>query len=106
MPIQLTEAAARRVRQVMEKENMAGLRLGVQGGGCSGLTYMVRFEAQPGPRDKVFEFGGATVFVDPKSYIYLQGTVVDFKETLLEQGFRFENPNAQKSCSCGTSFSA
>ncbi len=104
MSIQLTDNAIRKVRQVMEKERLGGLRLGVQGGGCSGLTYVVRFETQPGPRDKVFEFGGVRVFVDPKSYIYLHGTVVDYKETLLEQGFRFENPNAQKSCSCGTSF--
>ena len=106
MSIQLTESAIRKVRQIMEKENMGGLRLGVQGGGCSGLTYVVRFEPQPGPQDKVFEFDGAKVFVDPKSYLFLQGTRLDYWETLLEQGFRFENPNAQKSCSCGTSFSA
>ena len=106
MSIQLTGNAIRKVRQVMEQEKMGGLRLGVQGGGCSGLSYLVRFEPQPGPRDKIFEFEGARVFVDPKSYIVLHGIVLDYRESLLEQGFRFENPNAQKSCSCGTSFSA
>lgn len=106
MSIRLTENAIRKIRQVMEGEKMAGLRLGVQGGGCSGLSYVVRFEPQPGPQDKVFEFDGARVFVDPKSYLFLHGMLIDYKETLLEQGFRFENPNAQKTCSCGTSFSA
>ena len=106
MSIQLTESARRNILETMEKEKVAGLRLGVQGGGCSGLSYVVRYEKQPGPRDQIFEFEGARVFVDPKSYAVLKGMRLDYKETLMERGFRFENPNAQKTCSCGTSFLA
>jgi iron-sulfur cluster assembly protein len=108
--IQLTEEARARVRELIAKEQIsetAGLRLAVQGGGCSGLTYAIRFDSQPGPRDKVFTFeGGVRVFVDPKSLIYLAGTVLDFKQDLMQQGFVFQNPNAGKSCGCGASFSA
>ncbi len=82
-----------------------GLRLGVQGGGCSGLSYSVRFDTQPRERDRVFTFDGVRVFVDPKSFIYLQGMVVDYEETLMKRGFVFHNPNATKSCGCGSSFS-
>jgi iron-sulfur cluster assembly protein len=106
MPIELTENAIRKIRVTMEKEQMAGLRLGVRGGGCSGMSYVLRFEREPKPKDQVFDFSGAKVFVDPKSFPFLDGMQVDFHETLLEQGFRFQNPNAEKTCSCGTSFSA
>lgn len=107
--VQLTERAVARVHELMGQERLpptAGLRLAVQGGGCSGLTYAVRFESQPTARDKVFEFDGVRVFVDPKSLIYLAGTVLDFKNELMQQGFVFENPNAGKGCGCGASFSA
>ena len=104
--IQLTESAIRRVRETSEKQQMAGLRLGVRGGGCSGLSYVIRYEAQPGSKDRIFEFDGAKVFVDPKSYLYLDGLTLDWKNTLMEQGFVLINPNATKSCGCGTSFSA
>ncbi|MFQ5664538.1 MAG: HesB/IscA family protein [Terriglobia bacterium] len=107
--VQLTERAVARVHELMGQEQFpptAGLRLAVQGGGCSGLTYAVRFESQPTARDKVFEFDGVRVFVDPKSLIYLAGTVLDFKNELMQQGFVFENPNAGKGCGCGASFSA
>ena len=103
--IQLTESAIRQVRETMEKEQMAALRLGVRGGGCSGLSYVIRFERAPGPKDKIFEFDGARVFVDPKSLLYLDGLTLDWKNTLMEQGFVFINPNAQKTCGCGASFS-
>ena len=108
--IQITDKAIARVRSAMEKEGISieqgGLRLGVQGGGCSGLSYNVRFDTQPRERDRVFQFGGVRVFVDPKSFIYLHGMVLDYQETLMQQGFVFVNPNSTKSCGCGTSFSA
>jgi len=108
--VQLTERAAHRVREMIQREKFpssAGLRLAVQGGGCSGLTYAVCFESQPTARDNVFEFGeGVRVFVDPKSLIYLAGTVLDYKSDLLQSSFVFENPQAKKGCGCGASFTA
>ncbi len=108
--IQITDKAIARVRSAMEKEGVSveqgGLRLGVQGGGCSGLSYNIRFDTQPRERDRVFQFGDVRVFVDPKSFIYLHGMVLDYQETLMQQGFVFVNPNSSKSCGCGTSFSA
>ncbi len=105
MAIELTANAVRTIRRTMEQQKMAGLRLGVQGGGCTGLSYVVRFEPRPpAPKDNIVERDGARVFVDPKSYPFLDGLVLDYHETLMERGFRFENPNATKTCGCGTSF--
>lgn len=108
--IQVTERALKRVRAAMAKENVSpeegGLRLGVQGGGCSGLSYNIRFDSKPRERDRVFEYDGIRVFVDPKSFIYLHGMVLDYEESLMKQGFNFVNPNSSKSCGCGSSFSA
>ena len=108
--IQITERALAKIRSAMAKENVsleqAGLRLGVQGGGCSGLSYNIRFDSQPRERDRVYEFDGVRIFVDPKSFIYLHGMILDYQETLMQQGFVFVNPQATKSCGCGTSFSA
>ena len=105
----MTEKAIARIRSAMAKENISpaegGLRLGVQGGGCSGLSYNIRFDTQPRERDRVFQFDDVRVFVDPKSFIYLHGMVLDYEETLMHQGFVFQNPNAKKSCGCGSSFS-
>jgi len=105
-----TEKAIAKIRSAMAKEGIApeqgGLRLGVQGGGCSGLSYNIRFDTQPRERDRIFQFGGVRVFVDPKSFIYLHGMTLDYQETLMQQGFVFVNPQATKSCGCGTSFSA
>jgi len=104
--IQLTESAISRIRQVVEHEpNVGGLRLGVRGGGCSGLTYAIQFDAEARPRDNVFEFEGAKVFIDPKSLAYLDELTLDYKKDLMQQGFVFHNPKAKHSCSCGTSFS-
>ena len=84
----------------MAKESISpeqgGLRLGVQGGGCSGLSYNVRFDSQPRERDRIFQFGDIRVFVDPKSFIYLHGMILDYQETLMQQGFVFVNPKANK----------
>ena len=108
--ILVTEKALAKVRSAMSKEGISpeqgGLRLGVQGGGCSGLSYNVRFDTQPRERDRIFQFSGIRVFVDPKSFIYLNGMTLDYQETLMQQGFVFVNPQASKSCGCGTSFSA
>ncbi|HEV2986804.1 MAG TPA: iron-sulfur cluster assembly accessory protein [Candidatus Angelobacter sp.] len=108
--VQVTERALARVRVAMEKEGITpsqgGLRLGVQGGGCSGLSYNIRFDTQPRERDRVFQFGDVRLFVDPKSFIYLSGMVLDYENTLMKQGFNFINPNASRSCGCGSSFSA
>ena len=108
--IQVTDLALRKIRSAMEKENVSpvegGLRLGVLGGGCSGLSYNIRFDTQPRERDRVYNFDGVRVFVDPKSFIYLHGMVLDYEETLMRQGFHFVNPNSTKSCGCGSSFSS
>jgi iron-sulfur cluster assembly protein len=105
--IHVTEKAAKKIRELLAKQGVSdkgGLRLGVQGGGCSGLTYAMRLDAQARARDKVFEENGARVFVDAKSYIYLDEVTLDYEETLMRQGFVFQNPRATHSCGCGTSF--
>src|ERR1017187_3673210 len=107
--IQVTERALKRIRVAMAKEGVSaqdgGLRLGIQGGGFSGLSYNIRFDSQPRERDRVYNFEEVRVFVDPKSFIYLHGMILDYEESLMHQGFEFRNPNAKKSCGCGSSFS-
>jgi iron-sulfur cluster assembly protein len=107
--IQVTERALLRIKAAMAKEGISpeqgGLRLGVQGGGCSGLSYNIRFDSQPRERDRVFQYGDIRLFVDPKSFIYLHGMTLDYQEGLMQQSFVFVNPNASKSCGCGSSFS-
>jgi iron-sulfur cluster assembly protein len=109
--VELTPRAIVRVRSAMAKEGISpaegGLRLGILGGGCSGLSYSIRFDTQPRERDRVFTYDGdVRVFIDPKSFIYLNGMVLDYEETLMRQGFNFINPNSKKSCGCGSSFTA
>jgi iron-sulfur cluster assembly protein len=108
--IQVTERAVKRIRAAMAKEGISptegGLRLGVMGGGCSGLSYSIRFDTQPRDRDRVYEFDGVRIFVDPKSFLYLHGMTLDYEESLMRQGFNFINPNSSRSCGCGTSFSS
>jgi len=107
MMIELTPQAIHRVQQVMQqKPDVGGLRLGVQGGGCSGFSYVTQFESGPRSDDQVFDYEGAKVFVDPKSMGYLQGMTLDYKSDLMQQGFVIHNPNAKSTCGCGTSFSA
>ena len=105
--IQITSTAAKEILRIRQKENKpdAALRLQVVGGGCSGLSYNLSLDA-PKSGDKVFESEGAKVIVDMKSLLYVMGTTLDFKNTLMERGFKFINPAAKKTCSCGTSFSA
>jgi iron-sulfur cluster assembly protein len=107
--ITVTPRAVEKIRQAFAREGVAGtggLRLGVLGGGCSGLSYQFKFDPKPRTTDNVFDFDGVKVFVDPKSMVYLDGMTLDWKESLIHSGFSFENPHAQKSCGCGTSFSA
>ena len=108
--IQVTEKAAEKIRELLEKEGVSpdsgGLRIGVQGGGCSGLSYAMRLETQARDRDKVFEAFGARVFVDPKSFLYLNDVTLDYREELMRRGFIFENPQASRACGCGSSFTA
>jgi iron-sulfur cluster assembly protein len=108
--VQVTERALRRIRVAMAKEGVSpvegGLRLGIQGGGCSGLSYNIRFDSQPRERDRIYSFDDIRIFVDPKSFLYLHGMVLDYEETLMRQGFNFINPHSTKSCGCGSSFSA
>jgi iron-sulfur cluster assembly protein len=104
--IQVTEKALERIRQIMDKEGVrGGLRLAVQGGGCSGLSYLFKLETQERAGDRVFGCGDAKVLIDPKSFVHLDGLTLDYKESLIQSGFTVDNPNAQKTCSCGTSFS-
>ncbi len=105
--IMLTEKAAAQVAKVKAENNIPaehGLRLGVKGGGCSGLSYVLGFDEKPAEKDRVFTVRGVTVFVDPKSLFYLSGTVLDFSDGLNGKGFVFNNPQATKTCGCGSSF--
>jgi iron-sulfur cluster assembly protein len=109
--IEVTEKAIRKIHQAFEKQGVDGvLRLGVLGGGCSGLSYQFKFDTKTRPTDHVFEFGDpdarVRIAVDPKSILYLHGMTLDYQETLMQSGFVFHNPNAKKSCGCGTSFTA
>ena len=106
--IALSEAAVKQIRRIKEDERApetAGLRVSVVGGGCSGLSYKLDFQMEPQPNDKIFEQDGIRVFVDPKSYLYVKGLTLDYSGGLNGTGFSFKNPNATKSCGCGTSFS-
>jgi len=107
--LRVTASAVKRIRAILANENISpqegGLRLGVKGGGCSGMSYAVGFDAHPRERDRIFTFDGVRVFIDPKSFVYLHGMTLDYEETLLRQGFNFINPNSTKSCGCGSSFS-
>jgi iron-sulfur cluster assembly protein len=104
--ITVTPKAVEKVKEAFAKEGITDglLRLGVLGGGCSGLSYQFRFDTKARANDHVFEFGDIKIVVDPKSMLYLNGLTLDYKESLMQSGFAFENPNAQKACGCGTSF--
>ena len=102
--ISVTNNAVTKIRKMLDENNQVALRLGIVGVGCSGLSYKFRYEQKPRETDNVIEVDGVTLLVDPKSYEYLDGMDLDYEETVLEQAFRFRNPNAQKSCGCGRSF--
>ncbi len=105
--IELTDKAVDEIKKILEQENDPDLllRIGVQGGGCSGLSYFMTLEKEIRPQDKVLEKNGVQVVIDSKSAMYLDGTVLDYVDGLMGKGFVFNNPNAIRTCGCGSSFS-
>ena len=109
MAITLTDRAARKIKHIFEKNEMPAdscLRVGVKGGGCSGFSYSLDLTEAKSDQDEMFDCNGVNVVCDPKSYLYLNGTSVDFRDEIMGRGFVFNNPNASSSCGCGSSFSA
>jgi len=108
MSLELTNSAATRIKEILHEQNLAdgGMRIGVKSGGCSGLSYILDLETQERPGDKIFERDGAKIFVDLKSYLFLNGMIVDYKDEggLMGRGFKFVNPNSAGECGCGESF--
>lgn len=105
MAISITAPAAKHVGgQLAARGHGEGIRIGVKTSGCSGLAYVLEFVDTPDPDDSVFEDFGVKVFVDPKSLVYLDGTVVDFAKEGLNEGLEFKNPNVNGECGCGESF--
>jgi len=106
--IQLTETAVNKVKEILDVQDPkpAGLRIAVVGGGCSGFSYSMAFENDPGLLDKIYDFDGLKVYIDQASMLYLDGAQVDYVETLEGAGFKFDNPNVRTTCGCGSSFSA
>ena len=104
--IEISEKAGARIAAMIREKGTpnGGLRLGVKGGGCSGLSYHVDWAAEPRKLDQIYERAGGRVFVDPKSAQFLAGTVVDWQQTLMQSGFVFRNPNVKSACGCGESF--
>ena len=104
--IGLTEQAAIQMRKLLnEKKDVTGIRVGVEGGGCSGFRYKLEFEKEPKDNDRIVEKHGVVLYIDPKSYLYLMGTTINYIDTLNGAGFKFENPAAKRMCGCGESFS-
>lgn len=105
-PVMLTERAARQVREIKKNESLDEelyLRVAVEGGGCSGLSYKLGFDIRT-EKDKVVESQGLEIIIDPKHLMYLEGIQIDYPDGLDARGFTFDNPNASESCGCGTSF--
>lgn len=104
--VRLTEPAGAKVRSLVAREQQGDyLRVAISGGGCNGLSYKLRFAREPRKGDILVRSAGVPVIVDPKTALYLKGTVLDFSNKLIAGGFKFSNPNAKASCSCGESFS-
>lgn len=104
----ISDKAKTRVQEIWENDRLTDahfVRVSVNSGGCSGLSYQMNFDNTPKPGDEVFEDKGVKIVVDPKSLLYLLGTTLDFSEGLSGKGFYFDNPNASRTCSCGESFS-
>lgn len=107
-PVTLTETAVKQAKRIIVEQNIPdghGLRIGVKGGGCSGFSYLLGFDKQK-EKDEVFEIGGLKVLMEKAHGIYLIGMEIDWVEGLNNRGFSFNNPNANDTCGCGTSFSA
>ena len=111
MAIQVTERAINAIKKAAATRAAApkGLRVGIRGGGCTGFSYLFEWsDAEPRAEDKVlsFEDGQVRVFVDPKSFIYLDGSTLEYATSMMARGFKFVNPKAERTCGCGSSFSA
>ena len=110
MAITLTEKAVNEVKNIMRQQELSEettyLRVGVRGGGCSGFSYTLDLTDTKTEQDEEWDYDGVKVVCDPKSYLYLNGTEVDFRDEMMGRGFTFNNPNATSSCGCGSSFSA
>ena len=107
-PIQISPNAAKEIRKIIRKKNIPdgyGLRVGVKGGGCSGMSYVLGFDKER-EKDRVFEIDGITVYMDKRHGLYLMGTTINYHDGLDARGFTFENPNATVTCGCGASFAA
>lgn len=107
--ITLSEKAVSEVKRLISEQKLpedAGLRMGVRGGGCSGLSYALNFDTEQKETDRIFQIDGVKVVIDSKSFLYLAGTTLDYTDGLNGSGFTFDNPNASQSCGCGSSFSA
>ena len=105
--VTVTETAKDKIIELRQKEgkgDINGIRVAVEGGGCSGLMYDLQFDAEQRPNDHIFEDKGIKIFVDKKSLLYLLGTELDFSDGLNGKGFQFKNPNATRTCGCGESF--
>ncbi|MBI5265596.1 MAG: iron-sulfur cluster assembly accessory protein [candidate division Zixibacteria bacterium] len=104
--VHVTPSAVAELKRLIEAENEPGLfvRVGITSGGCSGMSYNMAFDNNPSDLDREFDFDGLKVRVDLKALMYLTGTTVDYKSGLLGGGFQFSNPNAKRSCGCGSSF--
>lgn len=107
-PLSLSPKAVEMAKKALARRGTpdAALRLGVRGGGCSGVQYAIEFADVPRARDHVLEFDGLKVVVDPKSLVYLRGTVLDYEVKMMQHGFKFRNPGEKSSCGCGESFGA
>ena len=106
-PVILTPKAVEMIKKALAEENLSGhgLRIAVQGGGCSGLQYALDFSDESRPGDTVYETEGVKLYIDLASLTYLKGTTIDYVSSLSGSGFKFSNPNAKRSCGCGSSFS-
>ena len=105
--ITITKKAAKRIKAILKSEDKAGyaLRVSVVGGGCSGMNYNIAFDNNRGEFDKVYKSLGVDIYCDLQSWLYLKGTSIDFSNDILSGGFKIDNPNASRTCGCGTSFS-
>jgi len=106
MAITITDSAVKEIRKLADKRGKpdAGLRVGIRGGGCTGFSYLFEWaDGPPGEHDQVFEKEGVRLYVDPKSFVYLDGTELDFVTSMMGYGFKFNNPNAKGACGCGAS---
>ncbi|MCD1626322.1 MAG: HesB/IscA family protein [Paracoccaceae bacterium] len=101
--VTITETAAKQIARLMQKDGHMGLRIGVKKGGCAGMEYTMEYAAEINPMDEVVEQDGARVMIAPMAQMFLFGTQIDYQTSLLESGFKFNNPNVEDACGCGES---